>query len=193
MQKPPSRADAQAHRALLLDAADQVFSEQGVHVALELVAARAGVSRATLYRNFPDRGALIAALLERAFERLERRAMQLAGQSDGLFQLLGHLAEMVVVSAPVSDHWRAINIGSPVLAKAKMRLHRIVNPLLAQAIATGTCRADLTTKDFLLVSTMLGSCLRGRTPAERRSLAKRALVLLLDGLRPAPVPEGPPA
>ena len=193
MQKTPSRADAQAHRALLLDAADQVFSEQGVHVALELVAARAGVSRATLYRNFPDRAALIGALLERAFGQLELQAEQLAGQSDGLFRLLGHLAEMVVVSAPVSDHWRAVNIGNPVLAKAKMRLHRMVNPLLTQAIAAGTCRADLTTRDFLLVSTMLGSCLRGRTPAERRSLARRALVLLLDGLRPAPVPQVPPA
>ena len=189
MLKNPKRSDAQAHRALLLDAADQVFSEHGVHVALELVTARAGVSRATLYRNFPDRAALIAALLERAFERLEAEALQLEGQSNGLFQLLGHLAEMVALSAPVSDHWRAINIGSPVLAKAQMRLNRMVSPLLAQAIASGTCRADLTTKDVVLVSTMLGSCLRGRTKAERRSLSKRALVLLLEGLRAVPGPE----
>lgn len=189
MLKNPKRSDAQAHRALLLDAADQVFSEHGVHVALELVTARAGVSRVTLYRNFPDRAALIAALLERAFERLEAEALQLEGQSNGLFQLLGHLAEMVALSAPVSDHWRAINIGSPVLAKAQMRLNRMASPLLAQAIASGTCRADLTTKDVVLVSTMLGSCLRGRTKAERRSLSKRALVLLLEGLRALPGPE----
>lgn len=191
MQKIQKRSDAQMHRALLLDAADQVFSEHGIHVALEMVTAQAGVSRATLYRNFPDRDALMSALLERTFEKMEALAQQLEGQGDALFRVLEQMAHLVAESAPVSDHWRATDRSGPALAGAQRRLTRMVKPLLQQAIAAGVCRADLTAKDVILVSSMLGSGLRGRTPAERRSLSRRALNLLLDGLRAAPLRENP--
>ena len=191
MQKIQIRSDAQMHRALLLDAADQVFSEHGIHVALEMVTAQAGVSRATLYRNFPDRDALMSALLERTFEKMEALAQQLEGRGDALFRVLEQMAHLVAESAPVSDHWRATDRSGPALAGAQRRLTRMVKPLLQQAIAAGVCRADLTAKDVILVSSMLGSGLRGRTPAERRSLSRRALNLLLDGLRAAPLRENP--
>lgn len=183
MRKIPMRSDAQAHRTLLLDAADHVFTEHGVHVALELVTAKAGVSRATLYRNFPDRDALMGALLERSFEKLETQALQLQGRDEGLYAMLELMAKLTADSAPVSDHWRATDRNGPVLAGAQRRLTRMVKPLLERAIASGVCRADLTTKDVVLVSSMLGSGLRGRTKAERRSLSKRAFQLLVDGLR----------
>ncbi len=193
MQPSTKRSDAQMHRSLLLDAADKVFAEHGIHVALELVTTQAGVSRATLYRNFPDRDALMSALLERTFEKLETQALQLQGRSDGLFSVLEQMALLVAESAPVSDHWRATDRNGPALAGAQKRLTRLVKPLLEHAISTGTCRADLTAKDVILVSSMLGSGLRGRTPAERRSLSRRALQLLIDGLRaPARTP-GPQA
>ena len=53
------RDDAATRRRRLLDAADEVFSEQGVNAPLELVIERAGLGRATLYRHFPDRTALM--------------------------------------------------------------------------------------------------------------------------------------
>ncbi|NEL42881.1 MAG: helix-turn-helix transcriptional regulator, partial [Xanthomonas perforans] len=53
-----SRPDAALRRRQILDAADEVFSEHGVNAPLELVVERAGLGRATLYRNFPDRLAL---------------------------------------------------------------------------------------------------------------------------------------
>lgn len=187
MQKIQKRSDAQMHRTLLLDAADKVFSEHGVHAALELVTAQAGVSRATLYRNFPDRDALMGALLERTFEKLEAQAQNLQKRNDALFCMLEHMASLVAECAPVSDHWRAADRDSPVLAGAQRRLTRLVKPLLAQAISSGTCRPDLTAKDVILVSSMLGSGLRGKNAAQRRSLSRRALHLLLDGLRAAPV------
>ena len=156
-----------------------------------MVTAQAGVSRATLYRNFPDRDALMSALLERTFEKMEALAQQLEGRGDALFRVLEQMAHLVAESAPVSDHWRATDRSGPALAGAQRRLTRMVKPLLQQAIAAGVCRADLTAKDVILVSSMLGSGLRGRTPAERRSLSRRALNLLLDGLRAAPLRENP--
>lgn len=183
MRKIPMRSDAQAHRTLLLDAADQVFTEHGVHVALELVTAKAGVSRATLYRNFPDRDALMAALLERTFEKLEAQAKQLLDRDDGLYAMLENMASLIAESAPVSDHWRATDRDGPALAGAQRRLTRLVKPLLERAIEAEVCRADLTARDVVLVSSMLGSGLRGRTRTERRKLSKRAFDLLVDGLR----------
>ena len=67
------RADAAARRALILDAADAVFGQHGVTAPLDLVVEKAQVGRATLYRNFPDRTALIEALLDRAVARIARQ------------------------------------------------------------------------------------------------------------------------
>lgn len=92
--------------------------------------------------------------------------------SDGLFCVLEQMAHLVADSAPVADHWHATDRNGPALAGAQRRLTRMVKPLLQQAIASGVCRADLTAKDVILVSSMLGSGLRGRTPAERRSLSR---------------------
>ena len=56
---PRLRADARRHRAQIVDAAREVFLEQGVQAPLEEIARRAGVGVATLYRRFPDRRALV--------------------------------------------------------------------------------------------------------------------------------------
>ena len=122
---------------------------------------------------------------------LVAQAQLLQGRGDGLFCVLEQMARLVADSAPVSDHWRATDRNGPALADAQKRLTRLVKPLLEQAIASGTCRPDLTAKDVILVSSMLGSGLRGRTRTERRSLSRRALQLLLEGLRAPALPKSP--
>ena len=55
------RADAQRNRERIVDAARQVFAEDGLDASLNEVARRAGVGVATLFRRFPTREDLIAA------------------------------------------------------------------------------------------------------------------------------------
>src|SRR5689334_435596 len=55
------RADAQRNRDKLLSAATAAFAEGGEEVALEAIAARAGLGIGTLYRHFASREALICA------------------------------------------------------------------------------------------------------------------------------------
>jgi AcrR family transcriptional regulator len=63
--KSAERADAARNRRLILDAARRLFDRDGVHaVSLEQVAREAGVGRATLFRRFEDRAALLHALLD---------------------------------------------------------------------------------------------------------------------------------
>src|SRR3954466_10449699 len=57
----PMRADARRNREALLQAAAELFAEEGTDVSLEAVAARAGVGIVTLYRNFPNRDSLVEA------------------------------------------------------------------------------------------------------------------------------------
>jgi AcrR family transcriptional regulator len=55
------RADARSNRDQILAAARALFREQGIEVPMKEIADRAGVGVGTLYRRFPDRGALIRA------------------------------------------------------------------------------------------------------------------------------------
>src|SRR3954451_7197238 len=59
----PLRKDAVRNHALILDAAQEVFAEQGLDAPLEDVARRAGIGIGTLYRRFPTRSELVEAVL----------------------------------------------------------------------------------------------------------------------------------
>ena len=75
----PLRKDAAENRERLLQAAAQVFAEQGLEASVEEVARVAGVGMGTLYRRFPTKEALIAELvaqLQQEFIDDARRAMQ---------------------------------------------------------------------------------------------------------------------
>lgn len=61
----PERADARRNRLKVLEAADRLFTEQGVkNVSLDAIAAAAGVGKGTVFRRFGDRAGLAVALLD---------------------------------------------------------------------------------------------------------------------------------
>ncbi|MCD9032472.1 TetR/AcrR family transcriptional regulator [Luteimonas sp. Y-2-2-4F] len=183
---PPQRQDAALRRERLLDAANAVFSEQGVTAPLELVIERAGLGRATLYRNFPDRAALIEALIDRGVDRIAERFARTGAQgADAFDALLEVLALHVAESAPLVDYWRAVDLRSPGVLATRRRLVALAEAPLAQARAAGRVRDDVAAADVPLILAMFGACLRGGSAAERRRLALRALALLRHGLAPA--------
>jgi AcrR family transcriptional regulator len=72
----PERADAVRNRARVLAAAERLFAERGAtNVSMEDVAVAAGVGKGTLYRRYPDRSALAAALLDEHERRLQERLL----------------------------------------------------------------------------------------------------------------------
>src|SRR3954469_11149519 len=60
----PLRADAERNRERILAAAREAFAEDGLGVGLHEIAKRAGVGVGTVYRRFPEKEQLIAALFE---------------------------------------------------------------------------------------------------------------------------------
>jgi len=179
------RSDAAARRAVLLDAADAVFTEHGITAPLDLVVERAGVGRATLYRNFPDRAALVEALLQRTVCRIQAHVAELGERPDALFELLDAMAARIVDSPAVADYWRAVDQDQPSIAATRARILQLMTPAVQRAVAAGLCRADLEPRDISLFASMLGAALRGRDRSERERLAARAMQLLLPGLRGA--------
>ncbi len=71
-------------RDLLLDAAEACFEQNGIdHTTMDDIARQARVSRATVYRYFSGRDAVVAGVILRAAERyLEKVQPRIAGQPD---------------------------------------------------------------------------------------------------------------
>jgi len=181
---PTKRPDAATRRAQLLDAADAVFIAHGVNAPLELVVERAGVGRATLYRQFPDRDAILLALLERTTERLKEQAQALQDRPDAFFALMAYLSERIVRSPALSDYWRSTSLSDPRFDPVRQQVWGTFAPALERAQAQGLVRADIQAGDLSLLIGMLGAALRGTSDAERRRLAQQALDVIRRGLQP---------
>lgn len=63
------QAGAGRPRARLLDAAEQLTYDAGVHVGIDEIIRQAGVARASLYQNFGSKDGLIASVLHEAADR----------------------------------------------------------------------------------------------------------------------------
>jgi AcrR family transcriptional regulator len=74
----PLRADAQRNRDAILLAARETFEVEGVLAPLDSIALRAGVGNATLYRNFPTRDDLLAAVMQTSIALALTEADELA-------------------------------------------------------------------------------------------------------------------
>jgi AcrR family transcriptional regulator len=90
--------DARAPRERILDAASAAFYRRGIRaVGVDSVIADADVAKATLYRHFPSKDALVQAFLERRDERwrawfadaVERLAPDPADRPLAAFDALG--------------------------------------------------------------------------------------------------------
>jgi AcrR family transcriptional regulator len=71
MHQPAERADARANRIRLIAAAHAVFRERGIDAEMKEIAERAGVGIGTIYRNFPTKDHLIAAIFGEAIEMID--------------------------------------------------------------------------------------------------------------------------
>ena len=182
----PLRADARRNREKLVAAAAAAFAEGGLDAQVEDIARRAGVGVGTLYRHFPTKDALVAALAEEHFDRLAdtvEAALEQPGDGWETFTAtIWRIAETVAADVAwceiVGGHPTAVQDAS----RGQHRLAAATSALLHRAQASGTMRADVTFTD---VSTIM--CGFGHIAAAQRAGAamdwKRYLDIALGGLR----------
>src|ERR1700755_382216 len=76
------RADARRNREDVVAAAKRLFADQGLDAQMPDVAKAAKVGVGTVYRHFPTKDDLIAAMAAERFERLAQKATGEAGAGE---------------------------------------------------------------------------------------------------------------
>lgn len=179
----PMRADARRNRERVLEAARAVFGEHGLDAQMDDIAARAGVGVGTVYRHFPTKEQLMGELVRQKFLLLIAHAEEAAAAEGDAFErfcaLLLRNAEWIERDAAVQR--TLMGVGPAVWAIAQPavdRLEEVVAPLMDEAHADGTLRADFTVGDVGTV--MCGVCATMSSPGMDW---RKHLEILLDGLR----------
>ena len=174
------RSDAIESRSAIMAAARELF-RAGPDFATAEVARRAGVGQATLYRHFPDRWALVGALVIEDFDDLERAA---GAGGDGFSELLGALALFGARSHHLLVALRSGDVPADLKQSLRERFEGLFSAPLARAQDAGTIRADLTVDDLVLVASMVSGAVTKPVQADREATARHAVGLLLAGLVP---------
>jgi AcrR family transcriptional regulator len=182
----PLRKDAQRNREAILMAARDLFAERA-DVPMCEIARQAGVGQGTLYRNFPDRRNLVAALIVEQMEQTEHLAAEHAGDPDAFFVLIRNVVETIARFHALGELVREDACLGSGLDRRRRRLAELLEEPLRAGKAAGTLRRDLTLDDvFLMVSMLKGALDQDEDPAARAATASRALTLVLDGLALSP-------
>ena len=180
----PLRADAQRNRDKLLAAATEAFAEHGEDVALETIAARAGVGIGTLYRHFPSRDALVVAAYQHEVDALCAAAAELLAErpaAEALRAWAERFADYIATKRAMADALRsAVASDAPLFADTRARILGALRLLLAAGAAAGSLRADVDPGDVMRVINAIWYLPGG---PEWRDTVGRMLDLVIDGLR----------
>ncbi len=179
------RADAERNRLALIDAAQEVFAEQGIEAPLEEVAARARVGIATLYRRFPTRHALVvAALTERIAQYLGIAERALADDDPwrGFSGFVEQVCALQAYDRALSD---LLFIALPANETVE-RLRRLAQARTAALIErgkdAGVLRPDLVHEDLRLMLLAQAEIVRV-TNKDAPVAWRRYVALMLDAFR----------
>jgi AcrR family transcriptional regulator len=171
----PLRADAQRNLGRVLDAAAEAFAERGPDVSVDEIARRAGVGHATVFRRFPTKDSLMAAVVN-------ARVAELAGLADAA------LTAPDAGAAFVEFVWRAAELqardrglyecyGRCESTPELEALQRAMALVVRRAQEAGALRHDFDAQD---VPTLVGAAIRVAPEGQWR----RYVEVVLDGLRP---------
>ncbi|MBB6555708.1 TetR/AcrR family transcriptional regulator [Nonomuraea rubra] len=174
----PGRADARHNHARVLEAAREAFAEEGPSATLDTVARRAGVGAGTVYRRFPSKEALLAAVVN---DRLDRLVDELAAPASGdpgaaFFAAFERAVSQVALNKALCESMSSATGISP---GVRDRFLAALAPLLAGAQRSGAVRPDVTAAD---VTSLIAGCAAMEHAA---ATPGRSTAIVLDGLRTA--------
>jgi AcrR family transcriptional regulator len=175
----PLRADARRNRERILAAAREAFAASGFAVPLDEIAARAGVGPGTVYRHFPTKEALFAAVVTQRVTDLVGEAQRRSSDPDPGDAFFGFLARLGAEGAAKRDTSDAITVPGPLRAD----VHDALQVLLSRAQDAGAVRPDITAADLI---TLLKSLLAAAHDNPDPGRVERIFAVLTDGLRPPP-------
>ena len=193
----PRRRDAQRNRDAIVEAGRQVFCDHGLEAPLEQIARQAGVGIATLYRHFPNRAALLDAVLTdtvQAHVEVAEQALATDDPWEGLAFYLEQSCRLQAADRGLNDVMGMRFPRATAIEVAKTRLYELVGQVLDRAQQSGQLRADLTLEDLAFLNWANTRILPAVRAAGAPDAWRRHLGLLLDGFRADrahPLPQPP--
>jgi AcrR family transcriptional regulator len=192
--EPTLRADARRNREAVLTAARERFGKFGLECQIDDIARTAGVGVGTVYRHFPTKADLFAALVIDRFERLAVRAREALAEEDpwqAFCKLMRYSAELQVRDRALSQF-----LGSqPELgqcAAVESGLADLTAELIANAQRVGGMRKDAVVEDVPTLICGLGAVTAGAAGNMPELNWERYVEIMLDGLRAPGVSKLPP-
>lgn len=146
-----TRAEQQAQtRQRVLDAADEIFSEDGFHAArLEAIAERAGYTRGAVYSNFKDKNELALAIIERRVGEARATLATVASESGGSVQRARETGTRVLHLMHGERPWGPLFLEfvthatrHPELAERLTALYRGLGDAITDVLAASGLRLD---------------------------------------------------
>jgi AcrR family transcriptional regulator len=151
----PQRSDAARNRARLLAAAREVFAERGLDGGVGEIADRAGVGRGTLFRNFPTKQDLIAAVLVNKMQQAVTDARELLAGDEAGTAVFVILEEMVRGQQRERALFEAIAdefLSHPDIQAVHTELLELLDELLDAGKRAGTVRPEIGAVDVMLLT-----------------------------------------
>ncbi|QXJ23593.1 TetR/AcrR family transcriptional regulator [Actinomadura graeca] len=179
------RADARRNRELLLAAARDVFADQGTDAPLDVVARRAGVGNATMYRHFPTRRDLLVAVYAGEVAALTAEGRDLLTEDPPADALFSWLRTFIAHVATKTDLARAIPEceRSALFDDWHTAMHETTSALLARAQKAGEVCPDLKATDLLTLANGIALAAEDAA-AEDAPQTDRLLRLVRQGTTP---------
>ncbi|MGH3498590.1 MAG: TetR/AcrR family transcriptional regulator [Nocardioidaceae bacterium] len=180
----PMRADARRNYERLVAAARDTFVAEGVDTTLEAVARRADVGIGTLYRHFPTRFDLVAAVYMQDVNALEKTARESVDKPawDALAGLMSQFVEFGVTKrvllAELADSANSVSRDSTTLVHCRDVIREAAMLVLTRAQDEGLARRDIEAPDLMRLVGGLAL-----TPNPDPGQLKLLLDVVLDGVR----------
>jgi AcrR family transcriptional regulator len=168
------RADARRNQERVLDAAAEVFGEEGPDASIDEIARRAGVGHGTVFRRFPTKDDLVFAVVERHVAQMRALAEEALANGDPGEAFVGFVRGIgeLVMSTP-GLHACVVHCGEK---PGAAELDELGRKIVARAQRAGAVRRDVKPAD---VQVLVRSVLTSAPPGDWR----RYLEVVLDGLR----------
>jgi len=182
----PLRADARRNRERVMKAARAAFAEHGSDAQMDDVARRAKVGVGTVYRHFPTKEALYAALIEDTFAGVAARSRAALENEDAwqaFTEMMWDAGRSLAGDRALAEAMQADIVVQP--SAAVHELQEVFGTVCERAKAAGSMRADAVVDDIPMLMCGIGAAaLRKRHVCE--NAWRRHLAIVLDGLRARP-------
>lgn len=148
------RADAALNRCKILDAARELFAQEGLDVSMRQIALRAGVGEPTLRRRFASKEELISEVFSdkvALYADKAERALEAADAWDGFTTFVCRIARMQLGDRGFTEVLTMTFPASMTTETQRRRAYQAITAMIDRAKEQGALRADFSPEDIVLL------------------------------------------